>query len=68
MVARMGVKAVVTAVEMTMGSEGLCYRVLEMTAVMACADLVSTKCVTTFALSKVPERMTTSEHTNTMSN
>ena len=35
MVARMGVKAVVTAVEMTMGSEGLCYWVLEMTAAMA---------------------------------
>ena len=77
MVAQMGVKAVVTAVEMVAGSGGLCYRALEMTAavavnrilqVMACADLVSTKCMTTFALSKVPERMTTSEHTNTMSN
>ena len=35
MVVRMGVKAVVTAVEMVMGSEGLCYRVLEMAAAMA---------------------------------
>lgn len=35
MVARMGVKAVVTAVEMVMGSEKLCYRALEMTAAMA---------------------------------
>lgn len=35
MVVRMGVKAVVTAVEIAMGSEGLCYRVLEMTAAMA---------------------------------
>lgn len=34
MVAQMGVKAVVTAVEMMAGSEGLCYRVLEMTAAM----------------------------------
>ena len=35
MVAQMGVKAVVTAVEMVTGSEGLCYRALEMTAAMA---------------------------------
>ena len=35
MVAQMGVKAVVTAVEMVAGSGGLCYRVLEMTAAMA---------------------------------
>lgn len=35
MVAQMGVKAVVTAVEMATGSEGLCYRALEMTAAMA---------------------------------
>ena len=35
MVAQMGVKAVVTAVEMVTGSEELCYRVLEMTAAMA---------------------------------
>ena len=35
MVAQMGVKAVVTAVEMVAGSEGLCYRVLEMAAAMA---------------------------------
>lgn len=32
MVAQMGLKAVVTAVEMAMGSEELCYRALEMTA------------------------------------
>lgn len=35
MVALMGVKAVVTAVEMVAGSEEVCYRVLEMTAAMA---------------------------------
>lgn len=35
MVAQMGVKAVVTAVEMVADSEGLCYRALEMTAAMA---------------------------------
>lgn len=35
MVAQMGLKAVVMAVEMVMGSEELCYRVLEMTAAMA---------------------------------
>ena len=35
MVAQMGLKAVVTAVEMTMGSEELYYRALEMTAAMA---------------------------------
>lgn len=35
MVAQKGVKAVVTAVEMVAGSEGLCYRVLEMTAAKA---------------------------------
>lgn len=35
MVPQMGVKAVVTAVEMVTGSEGLFYRVLEMTAAMA---------------------------------
>lgn len=35
MVAQMGLKAVVTAVEMEMGSEELCYRALEMTATMA---------------------------------
>ena len=35
MVAQMGVKAVVTAVEMVMCSEGLCYRVLEMAAAVA---------------------------------
>lgn len=35
MVPQMGVKAVVTAVEMVTGSEGLCYRALEMTAAMA---------------------------------
>ena len=35
MVAQMGVKAVVTAVEMATGSEGLGYRVLEMTAAVA---------------------------------
>lgn len=35
MVAQMGLKAVVTAVEMAMGSEALCYRALEMTAAMA---------------------------------
>lgn len=35
MVAQMGVKAVVTAVEMAMGSEELCYRGLEMAAAMA---------------------------------
>ena len=35
MVAQMGMKAVVTAVEMAMGSEELCYRALETTAAMA---------------------------------
>lgn len=35
MVAQMGGKAVVTAVEMVAGSEGLCYRALEITAAMA---------------------------------
>lgn len=35
MVAQMGLKAVVTAVEMAMGSEELYYRALEMTAAMA---------------------------------
>lgn len=35
MVAQMGGKAVVTAVEMVTGSEGLCYRELEVTAAMA---------------------------------
>lgn len=35
MVAQMGLKAVVTTVEMAMGSEELCYRALEMTAAMA---------------------------------
>ena len=35
MLAQMGGKAVVTAVEMVAGSEGVCYRVLEMTAAMA---------------------------------
>lgn len=35
MVAQMGGKAVVTAVEMATGSDELCYRALEMTAVMA---------------------------------
>lgn len=35
MVAQMGVKAVVTAVEMATGSEGVYYRALEMTAAMA---------------------------------
>lgn len=35
MVPQMGVKAVVMAVEMVTGSEGLFYRVLEMTAAMA---------------------------------
>lgn len=35
MVAQMGGKAVVTAVEMVAGSEGVYYRVLEMTAAMA---------------------------------
>lgn len=35
MVAQMGVKAVVTAVEMVTGSGGVCYRALEMTATMA---------------------------------
>ena len=35
MVAQMGVKAVVTAVEMATGSEGVYYRALEMTVAMA---------------------------------
>lgn len=35
MVAQMGGKAVVTAVEMVTGSEGLCYRTLEAAAAMA---------------------------------
>lgn len=35
MVVRMGGKAVVMAVEMATGSEGVCYRALEMTAAMA---------------------------------
>ena len=39
MVALMGVKAVVTAVEMAMGSEELCYRALEMTAAMALTNV-----------------------------
>lgn len=39
MVAQMGVKAVVTVVEMVTGSEGLCYRVLEMTAAMALTNV-----------------------------
>lgn len=43
MVAQMGVKAVVTVVEMVTGSEGLCYRVLEMTAAIALTK-VGTNC------------------------
>lgn len=39
MVAQMEVKAVVMAVEMVTGSEGLCYRVLEMTAAMALTNV-----------------------------
>lgn len=39
MVAQMGVKAVVTAVEMVAGSEELCYRALEMTAAMALTNV-----------------------------
>ncbi len=39
MVAQMGGKAVVTAVEMATGSEELCYRVLEMTAAMALTNV-----------------------------
>lgn len=35
MVAQMGVKAVVMAVEVVTGAEVLCYRALEMTAAMA---------------------------------
>ena len=35
MVAQMGVKAVVTAVEVVAGSEEVCYRALEITAAMA---------------------------------
>lgn len=39
MVAQMGGKAVVTAVEMATGSEELCYRALEMTAAMALTNV-----------------------------
>lgn len=35
MVVGMGAEVAVTAVEMATGSEGLCYRALEMTAAMA---------------------------------
>lgn len=39
MVAQMGAKAVVVAVEVAMDSGGLCYRVLEMTAAMALTNV-----------------------------